>query len=94
MNLKLDLDVKKILPLLKKFEPYLLGIGLIGVFGYTAYVVNQSLNVKAADTAATTPATASSKISFDKKTIEAIKKLDVVQGDVPSGALGQDDPFK
>ncbi len=93
MNLKFDLDYKKLVPGLLKLEPYLFGLALIGVFGYTAFVVNQSLNVKASENAAA-PASASAKISFDKKTIEAIKKLDVVGGDVPSGDLGKDDPFK
>jgi fumarate hydratase class II len=103
MNLKLDLDYKKYLPMLQKAEPYVFGIAMIAVFAYTAYVVNQALNVQPAAVAA--PASgaaggaaagtgATAKITFDKKTIEAVKKLDVVEGNVPVGELGKDDPFK
>ena len=95
MNLKLGLDLKKILPALQKAQPYVFGLALIGVFGYTALVVNGALNVKPAETApAPAAGTVSSKITFDKATIEAVKKLNVVQGDVPVGDLGKDDPFK
>jgi len=93
MNLKLDLDFKKILPTLLKLEPYIFGLVLVGVFGYTAFVVNGFLNVKPVANPAAT-ASASAKISFDKATIEAVKKLEVVTGAVPSGDLGTSDPFK
>lgn len=93
MNLKLDLDIKKWLPILRQIQPYVFGVALIGVFGYTAVVVNQALDVKPAATTGTTP-TAASKVSFDKKTIEAVKKLDVVEGTVPTGSLGTNDPFR
>ena len=91
MNMKFDLDIKKWLPLLRKLQPYIFGIALVGVFGYTALLVNAALNVKPATSAA---APAEPKISFDKKTIDAVKKLDVVQGSVPAGELGKTDPFK
>jgi hypothetical protein len=97
MNLKFDLSaIKKYLPMLQKAQPYVFGLALIGVFGYTAWVVNGALNVKAAASApAVDPKQAgAAKITFDKKTIEAVKKLNVVQGDVPVGDLGKDDPFK
>jgi len=94
MNLKLDLDFKKLLPMLQQWEPYIFGVALIAVFGYTAWVVNGAMNVKpqADPTAATSGAPA--KITFDKPTIESIKKLEVVQGTVPTGDLGKDDPFR
>lgn len=94
MNLKLDLDFKKWLPLLRKAQPYVFGVLLVGVFAYTASAVNTALNVKAAETAPATSASTSTKIVFDKATIEAVKKLDVVQGTVPTGDLGKSDPFK
>jgi hypothetical protein len=105
MNLKLDLDIKKYLPMLQKSEPYVFGLAMIGVFGYTAFVVNKALNVQPAAVTTTAPAggaagsagasgASGAKITFDKATIEAVKKLDVVQGNVPTGDLGKDDPFK
>jgi hypothetical protein len=96
MNLKLNFDFKKLWPILRKLEPYLFGLALIAVFAYTAWVVNAALNVQASTGALpvdplhpTAP-----KITFDKKAIEAVKNLSVVQGDVPIGSLGKDDPFK
>ena len=93
MNLKLDLDIKKWLPLLRQLQPYVFGVALVGVFAYTALVVNTALNVKPSAAPAPTAKTAA-KISFDKKTIEALKNLDVVAGTVPAGDLGTNDPFK
>lgn len=94
MNLKLDLDLKKILPILRTAQPYVFGLVLIGVFAYTAWVVNAALNVKAAETVAGGGAKPAPKIVFDKTTIEAVKNLDVVRGEVPIGDLGKSDPFK
>jgi hypothetical protein len=97
MNLKLDLsEIKKYLPLLQRIQPFVVGLALIGVFAYTAYVVNGALNVKPSETplAVDPKHPATTKITFDKNTIEAVKKLNVVQGDVPVGGLGKDDPFK
>jgi len=93
MNLKLDLDYKKLLPLARKFQSYVFGALLVGVFGYTAYTINVALNVKAS-VAPTSTAAAAAKVSFDKTTIDAVKNLSVVQGSVPTGDLGKDDPFK
>lgn len=90
MNLKLDFDYKKFLPILKQAQPYIIGVVLIGLFGYTAYVVNLALNVKPAETATIT---APPKIGFDKKAVEAIKSLNVTSGQVPAADLGTADPF-
>ena len=96
--MKLDLDfgpqLKKILPILRRLEPYLFGLLLISVFGYTAYVVNAATNVKPAAAPETVAPVKSSKITFDKTTIESIKKLQVVDGGVDTGDLGKHDPFK
>lgn len=93
MNLKLDLDIKKWLPILRQAQPYIFGLALVGIFAYTAYIVNAALNVRPNATVPTAAAAAAT-ISFDKKTIDAVKKLDVVQGTVPTGDLGKADPFK
>jgi len=94
MNLKFDLDLKKLLPILRRFEPYVFGVALIAVFAYTAIVVNAALNVKPVADPTLAPASPTAKITFNKQTIEAVKKLNVVQGTVPTGDLGKDDPFK
>lgn len=88
MKFKLKFDPKTILPALQLAKPYLIGALLIGVFGYTAYAVNDALNVTPA--AAPTP---SPRVTFDKATITAIKNLNVVSGQVPSGDIGKDNPF-
>jgi len=96
MNLKLNLDLKTILPMLRTLQPYIFGLALIGVFGYTAWAVNETLNAKAstAPVAVGPKNPAPVKITFDKATIEAVKKLDVVGGEVSSGDLGKSDPFR
>ncbi|HUD11595.1 MAG TPA: hypothetical protein VMS08_04230 [Candidatus Saccharimonadia bacterium] len=95
MNLKLSLnpeDLKKLLPLLWKIEPYVFGAVLVAVFAFTAYEVNGALNVKPLATVAA-PATAASKIVFDQSTINSLKTLQPVGGDVPTGTLGSNNPF-
>ena len=98
LNLNLDLkpeDLKKILPILWRYEAYIFGVILIAVFGYTAYVVNAALNVGPASTSSL-PSPAS-KISFnskaDQETIQSLKSLQNVQGNVDSGSLGTTNPF-
>jgi len=94
MNMKMNIslkpeDLKKLLPLLRQAQPYLVGIALIGVFAYTALVVNAAVNTKASTaTIATEP-----KISFDKGTIDSLKSLQGVPGTVTTGALGGGSPF-
>lgn len=88
MKIQLKFNPKTILPALLLAKPFLIGAFLIGVFGYTAIVVNEALNIQ--------PATATktvSTVTFDKPTINAIKNLDVVSGQVPSGTIGKDNPF-
>lgn len=92
MNLNLSLkpeDLKKLLPILRKAQPYLVGIALIAVFAYTALVVNAAINTKAST--ATIPA--EPKISFDKATIDSLKSLQGVPGTVTTGTLGGGSPF-
>ena len=89
--MKLDLDIKKYLPVIRKLQPYIFGAALVGTFGYTALVVNAALNVKPSTEV---PPAATSKISFDKNAIAAVKNLDVVVGTVPTGDLGKTDPFR
>ncbi len=93
MNFKLDMDYKKWLPVLRTLQPFVYGAILVALFAYTALVVNASLNVQPAATAPTS-ADPAAKIRFDRPTIEAVKKLDVVQGSVPTGDLGKSDPFR
>jgi hypothetical protein len=93
MNLKLNLNYKAILPVLRKLQPVLFGVGLIAVFAYTSLIVNAALNVEADPAVAAVPDPAA-KIIFDKNTIASLKNLDVVEGSVPTGDLGKDDPFK
>jgi hypothetical protein len=88
MKFKLNFNSKTILPVLLQAKPYIIGVFLISVFGYTAFVVNAALNVQS--TTATTPAP---RVTFDKATITAIKNLDVVSGQVPTVTIGKDNPF-
>jgi hypothetical protein len=94
MNLKLDLNMdtlRRLLPGLKKAQPYFYGLIVVGLFGYTAYTINKDLNVQ--------PAQAQSviqplpKIVFDKTTITTLKSLNSVGGSVPLGSLGSNNPF-
>ncbi len=91
MNLKFNFNTKAILPLLQQVQPYIVGALLIGVFAYTAFIVNQALNVKPA----TTPSATIPKVTltFDKKTIESLKSLNVVPSQVPATSVGKTDPF-
>ena len=96
MNLKLNLslkpeDLKKALPVLQKLEPYVFGALLIAVFAYTAYEVNSALNVQPA--AIAVAKSAASSITFNKTTINSIKALQPVGGNVPTGTLGTNNPF-
>ena len=95
MNLKLDLSMqtlKDLVPVLRKAQPYIYGLLLVGIFGYTSYIINKALNVQPAATQ--TEVKALPKVSFDKNAITALKKLNAVDGNVPLGDLGSSDPFK
>jgi hypothetical protein len=94
-NLKMDLNaqsLKAMLPLLMKAQPYIYGVVLIAVFAYTANVINQSLNVQPAPTQSEIKPLP--KITFDKPTIKALNDLKPVNGDVPLGDLGKDNPLQ
>lgn len=93
LNLKLNFDLKTLLPLLRKFQPYAFGLLLVGTFAYTAYAVNKALNTQPAAAAGATTSDAT-KITFDKTAVAALKKLSGVNGDVPTGSLGSTDPFR
>jgi len=92
MNLNLSLkpaDLAKLLPVLKRAQGYLVGVVLIAVFAYTAWVVNAALNVQPSAAPVAAPG-----ITFDTTTINSLKSLSVVQGNVPTGTLGsQNSPF-
>ena len=97
MNLNLSLNPKVILPIARMVWPYIFGLTLVGVFGYTAYAVNTAINVKptaAAVDAAGGGGASAPKITFDKTTILELKKLSSVSGEVPTGSLGTSDPFR
>jgi len=89
MNLNFKFDPALILKYLRPAIPYITGVVLVGLFGYTGWVINQAFNVQPAEATATV----APKISFDKTTIETIKNLQVVPGQVPTGSLGSNDPF-
>ena len=88
MKLKPNLNPKAIVAALRRAKSAIIGVALIAVVGYTAYVVNGAVNVQ--PTASATPP---ARITFDKATITAIKNLEVVSGQVPSTAIGKDNPF-
>ena len=85
---KLMMNPAQALAKLKRAQPYVVGIVLVSLFGYTAYVVNTALNVTP-DTAANT----AKPITFDRPTLNSLKRLDVVSGQLPSGEVGKDNPF-
>ena len=95
MNMNLNLDLKNIkfnpaalLGWLNRARPLLIGAVLVGVFGYTALVVNSALNVTPAVVA--TPATG---VSFDKATLNSLNSLTNVPSTVAPTSLGKTDPF-
>jgi hypothetical protein len=94
MNLSLNIDIKTLLAIARKSQVYVFGLALVAVFAYTSLVVDQALNVKAIPSAADSTLTPVPKISFDKTTIKSLTQLSSVSGDVPTGNLGSDDPFR
>ncbi len=90
MNLNLKLDVPTLLKLGKRVGPSLIGLVIVGAFGYAGWVINQTFNVKAIDP---TSGPGNTHITFDQKTIEAVKNLQVTSGQVAPAPLGTSDPF-
>ena len=88
MKLKLKLSPAALLGAAQKAKPYVIGLVLVGAFGYAAYVVNLAVNVQPAP-----QKEAPKKVTFDKATLTTIKNLDYVSGQVPSGGIGKDNPF-
>ena len=88
MKMDLKFNPATILPILKVAQPYIIGVALIGVFGFTAYSVNSALNV--------TPIAVAAKpvgISFDKKTLDSLKSLVGAPGTIAPTQVGKSDPF-
>ena len=81
-------DLKRLLPLLKKAETPFVGLALIAVFGYTAYIVQLSVNVKGE-----APTASKIVIKFDQQTLDSLKNRTTVDGSTPLGILGKSDPF-
>jgi len=72
-----NIDLSKIVSLLKPlahFGGYLVVLGVLGVFGYTGWVINQSFK----PTATVSTENGTGKVIFDKATIDKIKGLDQV----------------
>lgn len=91
MNLDFkNINFKSMLPLVKRFGPMIMGLVLVGLFGYTGWVINGAFNVQPAAAPETSPA---AKITFDKKTVDYVKNLHVVPGQVAPADLGKSDPF-
>lgn len=93
-NLKLDINLdtlKKLTPLLAKAQVYIYGVAVIAVFAYTAYVINQALNVQPAQSQSVIQPVP--KITFNKSTMDQLKSLSGVQGSVSLGSLGESNPF-
>lgn len=90
MKMNIKFDYKQILSYLRQAEPFLVGVALIGIFAFTAYFVNAALNVKPATTATTA---AYAKVTFDKTTVQSIKSINIISGQVPATDLGKSDPF-
>jgi hypothetical protein len=91
MNLKLALptSLKPVLKSLSKARTAMVGLILIGIFGYTAYVVNTASNVKSDATSGAK----TTKIVFDKATLKALSTRDQVSDQTVLGTLGKPDPF-
>lgn len=90
MNAKLSLkfDKEQIIPFLKRAEAPLVGLALIALFGYTAFVL-QGVNKLQPEA----PAETAKTIRFDAKTLESLQGRNNVPGQVDPGIIGKSDPF-
>lgn len=94
MNLSLNLSpesLKALLPKVLKVLPSLFGLALVALFAYTAYFLNQQINVQ--PLASQTTLSALPKVTFNKNVISSLQNRDVVNGSVPVN-LGTNDPFQ
>lgn len=89
MNLKLNLNLKQLLPILSRVLPLVIGVALIGVFGCTAWIINGALNL----TPGLATSTPQPKITFDKKTIQYVQSLKSVPGQTGVTSVGKTNPF-
>jgi hypothetical protein len=93
-NLKLEINlntIKELLPILGKAQGLIFGCAVVALFGYTAYIVNQAVNVQpAASQSVIQPLP---KITFNNQTMNQLKTLNNVGGSVPLGSLGTNNPF-
>ncbi len=89
MNLKLPHNFRNYFKVLSSLKTALIGIALIGVFGYTAYLVNGATNVKSDSPGAV----AGPKITFDKATLKSLANRNNVPDQTPLGTLGKPDPM-
>lgn len=93
--MSLKLDPQSLMKLAKPMAPYLLAIAVVGVFGYTGWAINQAFQFDDQKVAAAAAPSGKpeAKVTFDKKTVETVKNLRVVPGEVAPTDLGKTDPF-
>lgn len=91
MNMKFTIppQLAKYLQTIKRSKSAIVGLLLIALFAYTAYVVNAATNVKS-DGTSSTP---SNKIVFDKAVLKAVTDRNQVPDQTTLGSLGKPDPF-
>ncbi len=87
--MNLNLNPTLLLNFLQRYARPLVGLAVAAVFGYTGWVINAAFNVQP-----TAPVEAAgAKVVFDKKALETVKSLHVVNGQVTPTSLGKPDPF-
>ena len=89
MNLKLPTNLKHYLKHFSRLRTPIVGVILIGIFGYTSFIVNGATNVKSDGKTTSTEA----KVSFDKATLKSVSSRTTVSGYTTLGTLGKSDPF-
>jgi uncharacterized membrane protein len=83
-NLKVEINMKSIkegLAVLRKAQATIYGLILVGVFGYSAFIINAAINVAPAATQSTIKALP--KVTFDKATMDSLRNRDKVDASVP-----------
>ncbi len=86
---KLPTNIAPLLKKLSQLRTAIVGVLLVGIFGYTAFIVNGVINAKIDKT--TTAST--TKITFDKSALKALTSRSDVPDQTALGTLGKPDPF-
>src|SRR4051812_23017044 len=88
-----DLNFKKLLPLLARYQKGIVSLVLLALIGYTGYQLSRVMSVPPAPAYAVNPATKLPSLKFQPTLIKRLQALQNPGGSDNAVPIGKTDPF-